>query len=168
VKSLGLHWKLVEDEFRFYDVMKVNTSKTTKRIILSDLNKVFNPLGFLVPVLIKGKIFIQQIWQLKLDWDCTLPEDIQLRWDNFYTELEDLRLVTVPRCTSVIARRHKEQMSVCVRYTKNVEVFERFIGFLNVSEKQDSESLSNAINNFLKFCKFDQVPILDGHMMEPM
>lgn len=51
-------------------------------------------------------------------------------------------------------------MSVCVRYTKNFEVFERFIGFLNVSEKQDAESLSYAILNFLKFCKFDHIPII--------
>jgi len=51
-------------------------------------------------------------------------------------------------------------MSVCVRYTKNFEVFERFIGFLNVSKKQDADSLSNAILNFLKFCKFDHVPII--------
>lgn len=62
VKSLGLHWKPVEDEFKFYGVMKVNTSKTTKHVILSDLNKIFDPLSFLVLVLIKGKIFIQQIW----------------------------------------------------------------------------------------------------------
>jgi len=51
-------------------------------------------------------------------------------------------------------------MSICFRYTKNVEVFERFIGFLNVFEKQDSEALSNAIINFIKLCKLDQVPII--------
>jgi len=113
VKSLGLHWKPAEDEFRFYGFMKVNTSKTTKRVILSDLNKVFDPLGFLVPVLIKGKIFIQQIWQLKIDWDSALPEDIQRRWDTFCTELEDLRLVKVPRCTSVTARSQIEIHGFC-------------------------------------------------------
>lgn len=113
VKSLGLHWKPVEDEFRLYCVMKVNTSKTTKRVILSDLNKVFDPLGFLVPVLIKGKIFIQKIWQLKIDWDCALPKDIQRKWDSFYTELEDLRLVTVPRFTSVTARSQIEIHGFC-------------------------------------------------------
>lgn len=51
-------------------------------------------------------------------------------------------------------------MSVCIRYTKHFEVYERFIGFLNVSEKQDAETIVNAILNFLKLCKLDQVPIV--------
>jgi len=68
VKSLRLYWKPVEDEFRFDGVMSVNKSKMIKRSLLANLNRVFVPLGFLVPVLIKGKIFIQQIWQLKIDW----------------------------------------------------------------------------------------------------
>lgn len=113
MKSLGLHWKPVKDEFRFYGVVKVNASKTTKRVILSDLNKVFEPWGFLVPVLIKGKIFIQQIWQLKIDWDCALPEDIQLRWNSFYTKLEDLRFVAIPRCTAVTASSQIEIHGFC-------------------------------------------------------
>lgn len=51
-------------------------------------------------------------------------------------------------------------MSVYVRYTKNFEVFKRFIGFLDVSSQQDSESLVNAIIIFLELCKVDQVPIV--------
>jgi len=113
VKSLGLHWKPVEDEFRFYGVMKENKIRATKRIILSDLNKVFDPLGFLAPVLIKGKIFIQQIWQLKISWDCVLPEDIQDRWNGYYATLGDLRLVSIPRCTSLAARSLIEIHGFC-------------------------------------------------------
>lgn len=60
-------------------------------------------------------------------------------------------------------------MSVCVRYTKNYEIFERFIGFLDVSEKQNAEALVNAVITFLKLCKLDQVQIIgqsyDGHVM---
>ena len=48
----------------------------TKRTLLADLNRVFDPLGFLAPILISGKIFIQQLWQLQLDWDTVLLADM--------------------------------------------------------------------------------------------
>jgi len=57
----------------------MDIEKVTKTTLLLDLNKVFDPLGFLAPVLIKGKIFIQQLWQLKLDWDMPLQDDITKR-----------------------------------------------------------------------------------------
>lgn len=69
----------------------------TKRAILSDLNKIFDPLGILSPVLIKGKIFLQQLWSMKIDWDARLPIDIQQRWNQFYKELEQLKGLSIPR-----------------------------------------------------------------------
>ena len=35
----------------------------------------------------------------------------------------------------------EEQMAVCIRYTVGLDVFERFLGFIDTSEKQDVESL---------------------------
>lgn len=52
VKSLGLCWKPTADEFRY--VVKSNQVKNqmTKRRLLSDLNRIFDPFGFLAPTLI--------------------------------------------------------------------------------------------------------------------
>lgn len=41
-------------------------------------------------------------------------------------------------------------MTICVRYTKDLIIYERFIGFINVSQKQDANALSTEIINFLK------------------
>ncbi|XP_060836335.1 uncharacterized protein LOC132918997 [Rhopalosiphum padi] len=57
IKSLGLCWQPFVDQFRFNITIPVDRSNLTKRKLLSDLNKVFDPLGFLGPVLIIGKIF---------------------------------------------------------------------------------------------------------------
>jgi len=35
----------------------------------------------------------------------------------------------------------EEQMSVCVRYTVGLNVVERFLGFVDVSENQNAKSL---------------------------
>ncbi|XP_060869420.1 uncharacterized protein LOC132944179 [Metopolophium dirhodum] len=97
VKSLGLQWKPIADLFQFEIVSRSMEGTLTKRAILSDLNRIFDPLGFLSPVLVKGKIFLQQLWSMKIDWDARLPLNIQERWGKFYEDLERLKYLSIPR-----------------------------------------------------------------------
>jgi len=97
VKSLGLQWKPIADHFQYDIVARSSEGALSKRAILSDLNKIFDPLGFLSPVLVKGKIFLQQLWSMKIDWDVRLPVDIRQRWIHFYDELEQLKKLSIPR-----------------------------------------------------------------------
>lgn len=69
----------------------------TKRVLLSDINRIYDPLGLLSPVLIKGKIFLQQLWSLKLGWDSVLPVDLQDRWTRFYSKLKTLENLSILR-----------------------------------------------------------------------
>lgn len=51
-------------------------------------------------------------------------------------------------------------MSMCIRYTKDFEIFERFLGFIDVSENQSAASLLSFILSFLKKIKLDNIPIV--------
>lgn len=51
-------------------------------------------------------------------------------------------------------------MSLCVRYVKGLNIFERFLGFVDVSEKQDSQTLAETILNFLSQLNLHNVPII--------
>lgn len=97
IKSLGLLWNPTQDSFHFFVRSLPRSSVLTKRSLLSDISRVFDPLGFLSPVLIRGKIFIQQLWQVKLTWDEPLPVDLQKRWLSFYEDLKILKSLTIPR-----------------------------------------------------------------------
>jgi len=97
VKSLGLEWKPLLDQFFFTISPTLQPKCLTKRVILSDLNKIFDPLGFLTPVLIKGKIFLQQMWAEKMDWDKPLPIAMQTKWSAFYQSLGQLKVLEIPR-----------------------------------------------------------------------
>uniref|UniRef100_A0A2H8TX88 Zinc finger MYM-type protein 1 n=1 Tax=Melanaphis sacchari TaxID=742174 RepID=A0A2H8TX88_9HEMI len=55
---------------------------------------------------------------------------------------------------------NEEQLSFCIRYTKNLDVVERFLTFLNVSEKQDADSLSTIMFNYLDASNIAQIPIV--------
>ncbi|GFV56465.1 uncharacterized protein TNCV_3349261 [Trichonephila clavipes] len=63
---------------------KVNFSK---RDVLSDIAKLYDPWGLIGPIVTKAKIFIQELWKLKLDWSEQLPPDAMEKWKNFYQKL---------------------------------------------------------------------------------
>ncbi|CAC5399321.1 unnamed protein product [Mytilus coruscus] len=59
-----------------FDVIYVKSAKntmcsgiSTKRKILSELAEVFDPMGFFSPVIVSGKIFLQDLWKRNLKWD---------------------------------------------------------------------------------------------------
>ncbi|KAL4104378.1 hypothetical protein QTP88_019679 [Uroleucon formosanum] len=55
------------------------------------------------------------------------------------------------------ARCYKdEQMSLCIRYVKDFDIKERFLGFIDCSEKQDAQALSDHILNYLQTCKLSE------------
>lgn len=101
------------DEQRFNGVVSLKCNNLTKRAILSDLNRVFDPLEFLTPVLITGKIFLQQLWQIKANWDSILPREVQNKWYSFYDDLEKLRLISIPRSVKVKPRGAVEMHGFC-------------------------------------------------------
>ncbi|CAD7001196.1 unnamed protein product [Ceratitis capitata] len=68
VKTLGLKWDPKRDEFKFDIDLKEN-QKITKRQILSNLATTFDPLGWLSPITIVLKLFVQNLWTQKLTWD---------------------------------------------------------------------------------------------------
>lgn len=99
VTALGLTWQPITDQFRFTFKQWMPPSNMTKRTLLSDINSVYDPIGLVSPALILGKIFIQQLWAMKLNWDDTLPVDLQARWLKFYKSLKSLEELVIPRKT---------------------------------------------------------------------
>ncbi|MDD9341209.1 MAG: A17 family peptidase, partial [Providencia heimbachae] len=97
IKALGLLWNPFRDTFQFSAPNSLQ-SPYTKRSILSSIAKIFDPLGLLAPVVLKAKLIIQELWKNKLDWDDTLPLDIQNRWKSFLNQFQLLTTITVPRC----------------------------------------------------------------------
>ncbi|GFW30496.1 integrase catalytic domain-containing protein [Trichonephila clavipes] len=96
VKTLGISWKPFEDCF----VFKVSVSAKhiyTKREVLSVIAKLYDPLGFLGPVVAKAKVFLQQLWQCTLHWDDVLPNSIANEWREFVTTLKCIEEVKIYR-----------------------------------------------------------------------
>ncbi|XP_025405027.1 uncharacterized protein LOC112679449 [Sipha flava] len=97
VSTLGLTWQPSNDCFKFVFKDLSRPLHMTKRTLLSNINSVYDPVGFLTPALIRGKIFMQHLWSSKLNWDTPLSPDLQTKWTNFYQSLQSLEQLSIPR-----------------------------------------------------------------------
>ncbi|XP_076397965.1 uncharacterized protein LOC143266315, partial [Megachile rotundata] len=100
VKILGVAWNPSRDSFHFR-VSLARTAPTTKRSILSIIAKLYDPLGWVAPATISAKIFIQELWRLRVSWDETLPESSLRKWQNIYTHWRGLDGASIPRWTGL-------------------------------------------------------------------
>ncbi|UYV79999.1 hypothetical protein LAZ67_18001367, partial [Cordylochernes scorpioides] len=97
IRTLGLEWIQSEDCF-LYDVQSLEkTSVTTKREMLSFIAKLYDPLGWLAPVLVTGKIMVQRLWITGLHWDDPMDESLIETWTNFRKELNFIASLRIPR-----------------------------------------------------------------------
>lgn len=111
LKILGLHWYPSLDTFS-YKVAPVERS-CTKRHILSELARIFDPLGFLAPITFFTKYLIQLLWSLGVDWDQTPPDDVLSLWARYKAELPLLSRVSVPRHLFILESLSCEAHGFC-------------------------------------------------------
>ncbi|XP_008543663.3 uncharacterized protein LOC103568535 [Microplitis demolitor] len=99
LKTLGMCWESRTDNiiYTVKPIVYLEQTKITKRNILSEIAKIFDPLGLLAPVIILAKILIQKLWDAKLDWDESLPIQLYTEWKTYYTQLTTLNQVSFPR-----------------------------------------------------------------------
>ncbi|XP_076686123.1 uncharacterized protein LOC143378276 [Andrena cerasifolii] len=95
---LGIQWLPATDNFQIRLLEGSTSPTTTKRSVLSQAAQIFDPLGWLAPVTVWTKIFIQTLWTLTTDWDEALPVQSEDAWREFLKALPALRQIQIPRC----------------------------------------------------------------------
>lgn len=95
---LGLCWDLEEDTL-FFKLREFENEKTvwTKRKILSRIGKLYDPNGYLGPIIIRGKMIIQDLWKNQLDWDEKITGHIELEWEKFNDDLQMVQNIFINR-----------------------------------------------------------------------
>ena len=97
-RALGIEWNIASDRLHLNISDPPDNSNMTKRSLISDVAKVFDALGLFSPVTVKMKILLQRLWEVKLDWDDPVPEDLLEVWTQWRTELPLLSEIQIPRC----------------------------------------------------------------------
>ena len=80
-KLLGFPWDKSKDSLSV--TMQQVDHGTTKRSILSQLAKIYDPLGLVSPMTLQGKNFFREICEARLSWDGKLPVSMKQRWEEW-------------------------------------------------------------------------------------
>ena len=120
-KVLGMNWNYCEDSFSYKVNLNFSKKKGNcrsepnlleqdvpnkipecliKRMILSQINGFFDPLGLVSAFIVKAKILWRKLWMGETkDWDDPISPELQSEWCSFFKEMFIIEKIKFERCT---------------------------------------------------------------------
>ncbi|XP_063821243.1 uncharacterized protein LOC135071381 [Ostrinia nubilalis] len=115
IRILGLSWNIVEDNLYFrIDVPEEIPSPLTKRAALSLLMRVYDPLGFLAPIVVQGRIMFQDLWRKGVSWDESTSASIVASWSSWLQRLVEVKTCSIPRWYQAFHHHQKPDLELHV------------------------------------------------------
>lgn len=97
IKTLGIYWNPATDDFSFRSTLPPLTTTPTKRNLLADVARLYDPLGWLAPTIILAKIMFQNLWRTEANWDDPLTDELSSAWLTFRDDLRHLQNIRISR-----------------------------------------------------------------------
>ena len=66
-RALGICWDTERDTFKFQTDLK--EKPLTRKVMLSIVNSIYDPLGFVASFILKGKRLLLLLCQVEIGWD---------------------------------------------------------------------------------------------------
>lgn len=92
---LGLRWEPSTDMLSYQ--YQVNPIRFSKRAILSEVARIYDPIGLLTPVTTHLKKLMKYLWSLGVGWDDQLPQEVTDEWSRYHEELPLIGQIQVRR-----------------------------------------------------------------------
>lgn len=106
IKVLGVQWEPERDVFT-YRINLPEVGTITRRSILSLTARLYDPLGWVCPVVFKIKLLLQTLLgsfnnSRKVEWDAPVPSEIIRQWEEILSDLPNLEMVSIPRSLKMV------------------------------------------------------------------
>lgn len=95
-KALGIRYSPITDDFSFH-LTAMHEGVSTKASVLSSIASIYDPMGWLGPVVLKAKLIMKSLWLLSLKWTDELPFEQQQEWDDFCSQFSTLDSLRIKR-----------------------------------------------------------------------
>ncbi|XP_060596551.1 uncharacterized protein LOC132750565 [Ruditapes philippinarum] len=132
-RSLGLVWDLKKDHFVFS--VQLGEKPVTRRGVLSMINSIYDPLGFIAPITITGKILLREAISSGLDWDVPLSTDHVTKWQEWRESVEKLQTISIPRMFTQFSYSLATGVSVSI-YSDASEKAIASVSYLNLTDSE--------------------------------
>ena len=96
MKLLGMLWDYHNDQL-FVKQPDFDTEILTKRILLSNIARIFDPIGFLNPITIHGRLLVQEAMECSYVWDAKLPLEFEIKWKEIVELFKEALVIPIPR-----------------------------------------------------------------------
>ncbi|KAK3728345.1 hypothetical protein QZH41_002189 [Actinostola sp. cb2023] len=93
--TLGVLWDVNKDKFTFKIALK--EKPRTRRGIISSTSSIYDPLGFISPIVLPAKKLLQDLTRRSLGWDEDIEEEDSIKWESWLKDIPNLADVTIER-----------------------------------------------------------------------
>lgn len=96
VKVLGLNWSIQNDSLAINSQAKDDLI-VSKRTVLQRIASIYDSLDLYIPVTLREKLFLQDLWNQRLSWDALLSKENKIQWNVIQADLKQLANRQIPR-----------------------------------------------------------------------
>ena len=146
-RVLGMYWNQQTDQISFYPQM--DDIVWTKRGVLRQLAKIFDPLGLPTAFLVREKILMPELSRRGKDWDDLLEADIKNSWEAWFDQFSDLKKISGPR--HIMAESKEEPWELHV-FSDTSEKAMAAVPYVSCSSEE-------GIKNILLMCNTQVAPL---------
>lgn len=111
-RSLGLSWNLETDSFTY--LVSCEKKPYTRRGVLSTVNSLFDPLGFVAPITMQGKALLRELSSEQSEWDIPLLPQKEAEWNSWRDSLKALEDLHIKRCYIPVSLSSTQMKELCI------------------------------------------------------
>ena len=98
IRTLGMLYCCTPDVFKFvYKPHIYDADDWTLRRMASNTGSLYDPLQLLIPVTVRGKLYVQTGWRYELGWDTLAPESLGKLMSDYCKEFECIGELEIDR-----------------------------------------------------------------------
>lgn len=97
INTLGIKWAPSKDVFMYFVNFVAKNTCVTKRNILSITARLFDPMGWLAPIVVRAKLILQQLLLSGVAWDDPIPQAINREWQLLQSQMHQVNQLKIPR-----------------------------------------------------------------------